>query len=228
MNKRLYLVVFALFTFSLTGMSQADSVSANDVKEGKRVINIYVVKNYWHTGIILPVDSIAIEHLPALRLFDKEQHVDIGFGDRVFYLDPEYDIVLAARAIAVPTESTVRISALAGGLKSTIRRSDYAVKIKMKLDELLKLCNYINNSIAKENNSQPVVIEKRAGGGIIYFEGNQKYHLFNTCNTWVADALNNCGLAFISPANVITSHHLFDELVLVGEALKVDTSGSVF
>ena len=228
MNKRFYLIVFALFAFSLTGNSQTDSLSANDENEGERVINIYVMKNYWHTGILLPVDSTTLKHLPALESFKEEQFVDIGFGDRVFYLDPQYDIILAARAIMVPTESTIRIAALAGGLESTIKRSDYAVKIKIKMNELIKLCNYINNSLVIKNNLQPIVIEKRAGGGIIYFEGNQKYHLFNTCNTWVADALNNSGLAFISPANVITSPQLFDELVLIGEVLKADTSGSVF
>lgn len=190
--------------------------------------NIYVVKSYWHTGIILPVNEITIAHIPVINNFNQKKYVDIGFGDRVFYLDPEYDIALAARAILVPTESTVRFAAAIGTIEDIVRRSDYALKIKLKNNELDSLCIYINNTLQKDTSGNTKLIESKANGEIQYFEGEQKYHLFNTCNTWVARALNFAGLDFIEPANIISSKDLFAELIVIAEVLKEDTTDSFF
>lgn len=217
---KLKLTCFCLLSLTLSHFGQNDSTYSTT--------NIYIIKSYWHTGIILPVNERTISQIPLLSDFTGNKFVDIGFGDRVFYLDPEYDIALAARAILVPTESTVRIASVIGTVDDIVRRSDYTLKIKLKLTELDSLCKYINDTFYKDDNEELVLIESKAGGQIKYFEGEPKYHLFNTCNTWVARALNFAGLDFIEPANIISSKDLFAELIVIAEVLKEDTTGSLF
>ncbi|MCZ7601788.1 MAG: DUF2459 domain-containing protein [Melioribacteraceae bacterium] len=190
--------------------------------------HIYVIKNYWHTGIIIQVDSTTKNDIRALQYFDNFDFVDIGFGDRVFYLHPSNDYVLAARAILVPTESTIRVAKTYNMEDELIRWSDYVLKIRMDSQSILKLCEFIDKSFSKDNQEILRIIEKRLNGNIIFFEANPKYHLFNTCNTWVADALKFSGLENINPSNVVTSKDLFEELLLYAEILKFDETDSMF
>ena len=190
--------------------------------------DIYVIKNYWHTGIIIQVDSSTKNNIRALQYFDNFDYVDIGFGDRVFYLHPSNDYVLAARAILVPTESTIRVSKTHSTEDELVRSSDYVMRIRMDTQSILKLCDFIDNSFIKDDSVSLKIIEKRHNGSIIFFESKPKYHLFNTCNTWVADALQFSGLEKINSSNVVTSRDLFEELLLYAEVLKFDESDSMF
>ena len=218
------LISFFLLACSFSKIQSNFSPTTNTAE----TVSVYVVKNYWHTGIIIPINDSAKAYLQVLSSFTGSKYVDIGFGDRAFYLNPSNDPVLAARAILVPTESTIRIAEEQGNVEDLKKWSDYLIRIKLTSNEFNKLCKYIDNSFSKDKTNNPIIIEERAGGTVRFYESNQKYHLFNTCNTWAAKALRHAGLEYIQPFNVVTSRNLFSELEEKAEILKEDKSTSIF
>lgn len=219
--------IFFIVLFFFNNKFLAQTVNQNAQREDAS-IKIYIAKSYWHTGYILYNDSLAQEHLPVLKNFDSFELVDIGMGEREFYMDPSYDLFLAAKAILYPTEGTVRIAGVPGNIDDLIRWRDYVVELELTGVQFEKLCEFIEESLIMDEFFIPVIIEKRAEGSIVFYESPQSYHLFNTCNTWLASGLRFANLDEIKPFNVITSQNLFEELIKYGEVLKLDTSDSIF
>jgi len=57
-------------------------------------------------------------------------------------------------------------------------------------------------------------------GRIIFFKANGEYHLFNTCNTWLAKGLKQAGIEITD--DIILTEQLFNEAAKVGRVIKVD------
>lgn len=188
---------------------------------------VYIAKNYWHTGIIIPTDTQDVKYLPVLKNFEDSKFVDIGMGEKEFYMSPSRDIVPAAKAILIPTDATIRIAEVPGDTSFLRRTSDFLLEMKFDTTSFNKLLKLIDSSLTKNNEGKEVVIESRAGGSIIFYECTESYHLFNTCNTWLARVLEFAGVK-IAPGNVITSKELFRELLDKARVIKYDTTDTVF
>jgi hypothetical protein len=52
-----------------------------------------------------------------------------------------------------------------------------------------------------------------------FFSSVHKYHIFNTCNTWVGEALEFSGFE-INSSKIITAEHLYGDLLSIGEVIK--------
>ena len=183
---------------------------------------IYLIKVSWHTGVVLPVDEETIVTVDALKDFTNYKFVDIGWGDEKFYQSPEeFDLLLAAEAILIPTGSVIRIAGYFGNVQTIINWSEICVKIKITSDQYRDLCRFINSSFEKGTNDSCIVTSKSSTGGIIFYKSHLKYHLLNTCNTWIANALQSSGLN-IDPSEVITTEELFDKAAGLGEIIKYE------
>ncbi|KUG26545.1 hypothetical protein ASZ90_003609 [hydrocarbon metagenome] len=192
-----------------------------------QIQTIYIAKSYWHTGLIIEINELSLEALPVLIKFADREFVDIGMGERDFYMSPSRDVVPAAKAILIPTEAAIRIAEVPGDTAFLRRTSDYLISIEIDSTSFRNLLNYVNESISKNDEGEYSVIEERAGGTIVFYNSPQSYHLFNTCNTWLARALQKGGID-IKPSDVITSKDLFYRLLDKALILKYDTTDTIF
>jgi len=55
---------------------------------------------------------------------------------------------------------------------------------------------------------------------VYFFKANGSYHLFNTCNTWLARGLKQSGLEIKD--DIILTEQLFNESAKVGKVLKAE------
>lgn len=188
---------------------------------------IYIAKNYWHTGVVISIDKEAVKLLPSLKFVKENILVDIGMGEKDFYMSPSREILPAAKAILIPTDATIRIAEVPGDTSLLRRISDFLIELKLDNDSFRKLLMFVDSSITKNELGEEIIIEKRSEGSIVFFESTESYHLFNTCNTWLANALKYSGID-IDPSNVITSKELFRELLGKGKVIKFDTTGTFF
>lgn len=188
---------------------------------------IYIAKNYWHTGVIISIDKEAVNLLPSLKFFKENNFVDIGMGEKDFYMSPSREILPAAKAILIPTDATIRMAEVPGDTSFLRRISDFLIELKLDNNSFRKLLMFVDSSITKNELGEEIIIEKRAEGSIVFYESPESYHLFNTCNTWLASALKYSGID-IDPSNVITSKELFRELLGKGKVIKFDTTDSFF
>ncbi len=202
---------YKIFFFFCLGFSNPSfSQTAHD---------IYLIKTAWHVGISVRIDSFAISKLKALKYFEDYEFADIGWGDEDFYQTPDTNIFLGLKALFVPTSSVVRISGINAGINSFISISDFAVKASLTNTQFIKLLDFIDASITKNESGEYRIASKKYGGKIIFFKSGLKYHMFHTCNTWIAEALNSAGLQ-IGASGIITAAQLYRELIKIGEIIK--------
>jgi len=198
-----------------SGCSSSEEFSARDSTENFPY-TVYVLNQGWHTGIILKLSDISEDDIPEIKDFAGNEYLDIGWGDEEYYRIPGIDLSLAARALFSPTSSALKIRTFNIPVETYYETFTYCIAFHLTREEFRKLSRYIGDTFRKENN-QSQLLENR--GNIIYFyKANGDYHLFNTCNTWVASALEYSGLP-VSTSMVVSGNDLFFSIKDYGKVL---------
>lgn len=181
-----YLILF-LFLISRVLWGQEPETGGSDK------ITVYVVQQAWHTGIILPVNKINPEIWPEVSTIEDKQYVDVSWGDEKFYQAPGRPLLLAARAILWPTQSVMRIYPFNTSISSAYTREARFLEIKLSRQQFNRLTHFFASSLMRNQSNQPIASEVY-GKSPYFFLAKRKYHLFRTCNTWVALAFKQAGL----------------------------------
>jgi len=200
----------------VSGRQEGTGIEAHEDGASRTV---YVASNGFHTGLIIELDDETRPMLVFSKYFPLYRYVDIGWGDEVFYQNPQFSIGNAARAILIPTSSVLRVEAFNADPRDVAAWSSRATRIPLKGKEFERICEYIDASFTKGPDGSLIVDSMHGGGSVIFFKSPYKYHLFRTCNTWIAGAFRCAGLD-ISPTCVITASGLFRRLNKIGEPLK--------
>jgi len=193
-------------------------VVLNSVIFGQGDKNLFLIKNNQHVGIVFIADSTSVSKAVYLDDKDSGKIIDIGWGDAAYYPTEDPSIWKGAAAILWPTASVVRVAKYNGDLKSAVRFSDYSVKIYLNDIQYLKILEFINLSFSV-NDSEKIINSQTDNEFVSFYESDLSYHLYNTCNTWIADALKHAGFD-IESDGIVTASGLFHELKNIGEVLK--------
>ncbi len=152
---------------------------------------IGVSSNGWHAGLYLPAD--AFEPGSALRAaFPDADWFAIGWGDVRAYPGP-LGPANAVTAIAWPTGSLVH----AAGLTRDPREAYLQDHVDVAVSEagLARLVAAIEDEMARDGDGGAILtapgLDPR---GSAFFQGRSSYHLFNTCNVWLARHLRSAGV----------------------------------
>lgn len=181
---------------------------------------IHLIKQYWHTAIVIDKNDIDPEILPEVEYFNDFSLLDFGWGDEEFYQHPGFDSGLAVNALFYSTPSTLRVEGIGISKDNYFNISEIVVRILVTEEQLNKIVNFISSTIYRVNNGSPVVLSEQGLGRIIFFKAIGNYHLFNTCNTWLASCLVSAGLKIED--NVILTEELFNEAAKVGTVIKAE------
>ncbi len=163
-------------------------------------INIYLISNGVHVDIAVPVKSKIIDWTEivnpqhTLMKPTNGSYISFGWGDLQFYENtPEWkDLTFktAFKALFLKTPSAIH-TRFHGGIPKNER-----IKALM-IDSLQyrRLSEYIQNTFIydDEGNSEPVEGLHYSGRDVFY-KAKGSLHVFNTCNTWVNEALKHSGL----------------------------------
>ena len=162
-------------------------------------ITLYMVSNAVHADIILPKHSSVVDWTDRFGKASfqgdtsSESHVAIGWGDRGFYLKtPTWNdlrLSIAANALLRPSESCVHVS---------FTRPEYnpdATAVTITTEQYAKLVDFISGTFKKDSNGDFMQIEGYAYSTTdAFFDAHGRYHLLNTCNSWVGRALKTTGV----------------------------------
>ena len=182
--------------------------------------SVYVVKYSWHTGFLLEVNEYTLKTIKVFKQFRDYKYVDIGWGDEDFYQYPgSFDLWLAAKAILFPTTSAVRAKGVNHKTEDYEIVTDWFLKFTMTNEEFKVLCRFIDNSFRVKGDSL-IQTSSRQEGRIRFFKSGLMYHLFRTCNTWVAKGLEFSGInAGFLP--IITAESLYSAIKDQAEIIKI-------
>ncbi|PRZ00997.1 uncharacterized protein (TIGR02117 family) [Marinilabilia salmonicolor] len=170
-------------------------------------ITVYVVQQAWHTGIVLPFNKINPEIWPEVSTFEDKQYVDVSWGDEKFYQASGSPVLLAARAMLWPTQSVMRIHPFSISISSAYTSEARFLELELNKQQFDRLTFFFSSSLIRDESSAPVASEMY-GKSRYFFLSKRKYHLFRTCNTWVALAFKQAGLGNRSCC-VLNANQLF-------------------
>ena len=210
------IVIFPVIFFFLNSspsLKVSDSFSLSSDKE------IFLIKQRWHTAIVLQTSDIDSIIFPIINQFREYKMIDIGWGDEEFYQYPDFDWELAFKALFVPTPSTLRVEGISISRELYFDLSEIVLKLIVTDEQFVKILKYIDDTFYRKEN-QEILLSSKAGGQIIFYAAKGEYHLFNTCNTWLAKCLNNAGLNI--KTDIILTEQLFREAAKIGDVIKVN------
>jgi len=178
-------------------------------------MEIYVVSHRHHSGIVISGDYIRLNYLENSEKFLNAKYIEFGYGDRAYYMSSsEPGFLKGFNALFWPTESVIHVVRIDKNLKETFPTSKiFRIKVTEKKLRLLK--KYIFESFKYQDK-----MNKPLGKGqyldSYFYAGSRDFYLFNTCNTWVAEALKYSGYD-INPYFVIKQGSLEHSISHISE-----------
>jgi uncharacterized protein (TIGR02117 family) len=186
-------------------------VVSKDINEKTQ---IYLINQAWHVGFLIKVDSTSKKVIPLLNEFENYEYVDIGWGDEDFYQNDGINYYYAAKAMLISTSSVIKITGHKASRNSILKWVNDYRSVSLDTEQYQRLLNYIETSLLRIKHGY-VKTSSFADGAIGFYKSPLKYHLFMTCNTWIAEGLNESGVS-IDTDWIIRTEDLFaaiDELV---------------
>ncbi|MBO9397255.1 DUF2459 domain-containing protein [Shimia sp. R9_2] len=181
-----------------------------DTDKGTR---IWVFDHGYHTGLVLPRSVLETlgdrNSVDWLKQFPDAEWFEFGWGDAGFYFEvPTFrDVTLAIglKALLVPSRSVLHIATGRGNPEIVFRSSEY-ITLHISADALSEMLRFVESGAVSTNQLGPGLY----GVGAFY-EGSGQYHAFQTCNSWVSQALRAGGVAS-APGPAVLSFGLIWDL----------------
>ncbi|WP_330441646.1 TIGR02117 family protein [Flavobacterium sp. C4GT6] len=187
-----FILVYVIATLVLSYITVNSNAEKGDIA-------VYVNSNGVHTDIIVPVKNEVKDWTGQILYSETKandtlaKYVAFGWGDKGFYLNtPKWSDLKASTAFNAAFY--MGTSAMHTRFYKTIRQDDSCVKLTITKQDYEMLVDYIEKSFEYDENGEAIWIANRSyGQHDAFYEGNGKYSLFYTCNTWTNNALKASG-----------------------------------
>ncbi|MBL4941807.1 MAG: DUF2459 domain-containing protein [Colwellia sp.] len=179
---------------------------------------IYLVNHGWHAGIVLHQSDMLDSDWPAIENFPKAQYLEIGWGDSSFYQSADPHLGLILKAALLPTDSILHLVGFDDAVASYFPNSEI-ISITLTTSSFTQLSRTIATSFALNETAQVKSLGVGLYGNSHFYPSKERYHLFNTCNVWVAKALHSAGLP-ITPARAMSVQNLMYQVREFGKIIQ--------
>lgn len=167
-------------------------------------IPLYVVTHGWHTGLAMRAADIDFARWRPLPHSARAKYIEIGWGDRDYYPAPGFNLWYGFKALAWPTPSVLQVTGFNEPPARYFPASE-VVELRLARAGFERLLAYITVSL--EPDPAPIAPSLYASGA--FYPSREKFHLFKTCNVWVARALREAG---IEVRSALTTEGLMSQL----------------
>ena len=169
---------------------------------GESPKSIYLVSHGWHAGIVVRRADIPPGVWPQSRDFPGAEYLEVGWGDRDYYMTPRPHVGLVLKAGLLPTQSVLQVVGFNGPVTRYFPRSEI-IRIDLSEAGFERLCRYFENSHAVDAAGRGPPLGRSLYGRGQFYLSRETYHLFNTCNAWTARALREAGYPITPGANLL-------------------------
>ncbi|MFW5645448.1 MAG: DUF2459 domain-containing protein [Bacteroidota bacterium] len=177
--KAIFLVLI-MFAVQLSGQDDSEE------------FEILVVQEGWHTGIVFKTNDVDSTIWPEIVHYRNKNFVDVGWGDEKFYQVPGYPVFVAARAVLFPTQSVLRVFPYSTPILSAYFEDSKILTFTINRQQLDRLSRFVAESYKRDKNGN-AQLSKLYENNQHYFLATRNYHLFRTCNTWIALGFKKSG-----------------------------------
>ncbi len=152
----------------------------------------YVVSHGWHTGLIVDRRDLT-ERVPELRPdVGHVKNLEVGWGDQRFYRAQPVKFGLALRALLFPTSSVLHIVEVPVSPRHYFSGSE-VVEVSVPQTGYGKLLDFVAGSFSRTSSNDVMKLGRGLYGESRFYHAVGRFHVFNTCNTWVAQAIGATG-----------------------------------
>jgi uncharacterized protein (TIGR02117 family) len=199
------LLAIGLVAASVATMRSGDATLYPPPPNAPR-IDVFVIANVHHAGIILPRDALAEaarrRSLPALAAvterFVDYPRLEFGWGDQEFYTrvptSAELTTALALQALFRPGNASVlhvvglhqhpRLAYLNASL----------VTLQVSEEGLARLAAMLDATFARDKNGAIEELGRGLYGESQFYRAVGTFNVFRVCNHWIADLLHAAGV----------------------------------
>lgn len=185
---------------------------------------IYLVSQGWHAGIVVKRADIPEGIWPQHNDFPDAEYLELGWGDKDYYMTPSPHIGMTFKAGLLPTASVLHIVGFRGPVTRYFPHSE-VIRIELSEAGFLRLCSYIENSYALDEAGRAQPLGPSLYGAGQFYLSRESYHAFNTCNVWTARGLREAGCP-VTPAANLTIDNLMETVARIGTVIQNEPSGS--
>lgn len=194
------LLILPLFVFSYLLAAWIFASLPVNQAQPKGEITLYLVSNGIHTDVVMPLKNEIFDWTsvvnPADTITDDANiaYVGLGWGERNFYLyTPEWKDLSVSNALGALSglnRTLIHITYYAFEPKE----DDYIVKFSVTSEQYQRLTKSLSESFKQEDGKTILFKGIHYQSNDAFYEAKGRYHLFNTCNTWLNDRLVESGL----------------------------------
>lgn len=173
----------------------------------------HVVSNQWHAGIVLRANDIAAKALPEIGDFSNAERIEVSWGDRDYFPDPEAGVYAALRAAFWSRGSVLHLVGFNGAVNDFYRGA-VVHELHMSNEAFTSLISFIAGTFDRPDSVLPAKPRPGLFSYSRFYDATGNFSAARTCNTWVAEALTQAGLP-IDAASIITAGQLQGQLARV-------------
>jgi len=159
---------------------------------GDTGFRVLVLSNGWHSGIVLARADVPEAIIPEIADFPHARFFEFGWGDAEFYPAREAGAWLALRA-AFPGPAVLHLAGLSDH-PARIWPQVTTLSFAVNAEALTRLLNFLRNSFDRAGAGRAAVMTRGIYPFSLFYPATGRFHLFNNCNTWTAQALTAMGL----------------------------------
>jgi len=166
-------------------------------------LSVRVVDHGWHTAIVVRRDDVDLTLWPEVRDFPDAALVEVAWGDRDFYMATEATGWLAVKAALFTSGSVLHVAGLTESALASLRAGT-VVELRVSRGGFDAMIRFFHDEYQRDAGGRLARLGHGLYGESWFYAARSRYHLFNTCNTWVARALQRAGLD-VTPAGTVTA-----------------------
>ncbi len=186
---------------------------------GEPVAPVWVVSHGWHTGIVVRRQDIPEDLWPQHRDFAASELLEVGWGERDFYMAPAGTSGMALRAALWPSRSVLHVAGLSGPVERYFPASEI-VEIALSQRGVQKLAAFLQEAYATDEAGGAIRLGPGQYPNSLFYLARERYHLFKTCNVWTARALRSAGCP-ITPFVSVTAGNVIHQATAFCGALRM-------
>ncbi len=174
---------------------------------------VHVVRRGWHAGLIVERAALLRAGLPAEAAdFPAAAFLEFGWGDRRYYMAPDPTPGMALRAALTPTRAALHVEPRAhppaGATPDTLA-------VPLSDADFARLAHALSETFERRPGETATPLAPGQRPGARFYAATGRFHLLNTCNTWIARTLAAAGVA-IDPSGTATAGDLMRRLRAAG------------
>jgi len=179
-----------------------------------------VVHNAWHAAMVFDKDDLIRARLPELADFPAARFIEISWGDKDYFPDPDAGVLTALKAAFWSSGSVLHLVGFTSDVEKFYPSAEL-VELRVTAQVYGRLLDHIAHSFARSAATGRAPARPGLFAYSRFYTSNEIFSLMKTCNTWIAYALQSAGLP-ISPGLVLTAGQLAEQL----DGLKTPSDGA--